>query len=68
MAGAFLWAKALPSHPWPIPQPRRASKVRMAVDRITQRPKGFGFVTYKSDVEAQKALKAMNGRDCRAGK
>ncbi|BFG30077.1 glycine-rich RNA-binding protein 4 mitochondrial isoform X2 [Prunus yedoensis var. nudiflora] len=37
----------------------------MAVDRITQRPKGFGFVTYKSDVEAQKALKAMNGR-CRA--
>lgn len=35
---------------------------RMVVDRITQRPKGFGFVTYKSDVEAQKALKAMNGR------
>ncbi|KAL6279787.1 hypothetical protein ACE6H2_016668 [Prunus campanulata] len=33
----------------------------MAVDRITRRPKGFGFVTYKSDVEAQKALKAMNG-------
>ncbi|PQQ15828.1 glycine-rich RNA-binding protein isoform X1 [Prunus yedoensis var. nudiflora] len=35
---------------------------RMVVDRITQRPRGFGFVTYKSDVEAQKALKAMNGR------
>ncbi|ONI21504.1 hypothetical protein PRUPE_2G070500 [Prunus persica] len=36
--------------------------VRMAVDRITQRPKGFDFVTYKSDVEAQKTLKSMNGR------
>ncbi|KAI5322057.1 hypothetical protein L3X38_031129 [Prunus dulcis] len=38
------------------------TEARMVVDRITQRPKGFGFVTYKSDVEAQKALKAMNGR------
>ena len=28
----------------------------------TQRPKGFGFVTYDSEIEAQKALKAMNGR------
>ncbi|CAL8117707.1 unnamed protein product [Prunus armeniaca] len=27
---------------------------RMAMDRITQRPKGFGFVTYKSDIETQK--------------
>ncbi|XP_008223101.1 PREDICTED: glycine-rich RNA-binding protein [Prunus mume] len=38
------------------------TEARMVVDRITQRPKGFGFVTYKSDVGAQKALKAMNGR------
>ncbi|BFG34199.1 glycine-rich RNA-binding protein isoform X1 [Prunus yedoensis var. nudiflora] len=38
------------------------TEARIVVDRITQRPKGFGFVTYKSDVEAQKALKAMNGR------
>ncbi|ONI29664.1 hypothetical protein PRUPE_1G207800 [Prunus persica] len=35
---------------------------RMAVDRITQRPKGFDFVTYKSDVEAQKALMATDGK------
>lgn len=32
------------------------------MDRRTDRPKGFGFVTYQSDVEAQKALKVMNGR------
>lgn len=32
------------------------------MDEKTQRPKGFGFVTYESEVEAHKALKAMNGR------
>ncbi|XP_022731538.1 organelle RRM domain-containing protein 6, chloroplastic-like [Durio zibethinus] len=31
-------------------------------DPKTQRPKGFGFVTYETEMEAQKALKAMNGR------
>ncbi|XP_050276237.1 organelle RRM domain-containing protein 6, chloroplastic-like [Quercus robur] len=35
---------------------------RLVKDPRTQRPKGFGFVTYESEVEAQKALKAMNGR------
>ncbi|GMN24308.1 hypothetical protein TIFTF001_000522 [Ficus carica] len=35
---------------------------RLVLDSKTQRPKGFGFVTYESEVEAQKALKAMNGR------
>ncbi|XP_058099098.1 uncharacterized protein LOC131243624 isoform X2 [Magnolia sinica] len=35
---------------------------RLVRDRRTQRPKGFGFVTYESEVEAQKALKAMDGR------
>lgn len=35
---------------------------RLVIDRKTQRPKGFGFVSYKSEVEAQKALKVMDGR------
>lgn len=35
---------------------------RLVIDRETHRPKGFGFVTYKSEVEAQKALKVMDGR------
>lgn len=35
---------------------------RLVLDSKTQRPKGFGFVTYESEVEAEKALKAMNGR------
>lgn len=34
----------------------------MILDPKTQRPKGFGFVSFESEVEAQKALKAMNGR------
>lgn len=37
-------------------------EARLVLDSKTQRPKGFGFVTYESEVEAQKALKAMNGR------
>ncbi|XP_044482451.1 small RNA-binding protein 11, chloroplastic isoform X2 [Mangifera indica] len=38
------------------------TEARMILDPKTQRPKGFGFVSFESEVEAQKALKAMNGR------
>lgn len=38
------------------------TQARLVMDEKTQRPKGFGFVTYESEVEAHKALKAMNGR------
>ncbi|XP_058099097.1 small RNA-binding protein 11, chloroplastic-like isoform X1 [Magnolia sinica] len=40
----------------------KVTEARLVRDRRTQRPKGFGFVTYESEVEAQKALKAMDGR------
>ncbi|KAK1549594.1 hypothetical protein Q3G72_004415 [Acer saccharum] len=35
---------------------------RLIKDPKTQRPKGFGFVSFRSEDEAQKALEAMNGR------
>ncbi|KAF3435158.1 hypothetical protein FNV43_RR22245 [Rhamnella rubrinervis] len=38
------------------------TEARLVRDPKTQRPKGFGFVTFKSEVEAHKALKAMNCR------
>ncbi|KAI3782359.1 hypothetical protein L2E82_12404 [Cichorium intybus] len=38
------------------------TEARLVVDSRTQRPKGFGFVTFESDVDAQNALKAMNGK------
>ncbi|XP_038895198.1 small RNA-binding protein 11, chloroplastic-like [Benincasa hispida] len=38
------------------------SEARLIRDPKTQRPKGFGFVTFQSPVEAKKALQAMNGR------
>ncbi|KAJ7980894.1 RNA-binding family protein [Quillaja saponaria] len=38
------------------------TEARLVKDPITQRPKGFGFVTYESEIEAAKAVKAMNGR------
>ncbi|KAK3410007.1 hypothetical protein EUGRSUZ_J02066 [Eucalyptus grandis] len=37
-------------------------EVRLVKDPSTQRPKGFGFVAYESEVEADRALKALNGR------
>ncbi|XP_021278723.1 small RNA-binding protein 11, chloroplastic-like [Herrania umbratica] len=37
-------------------------EAKLIRDPKTQRPKGFGFVTFETENEAQKALKAMNGR------
>ncbi|MDB6096766.1 MAG: glycine-rich RNA-binding protein 4, mitochondrial-like [Francisellaceae bacterium] len=43
--------------------------VKLPVDRDTKRPRGFGFVTFESDAEAEKALALdgtnLNGRDIR---
>ncbi|KAG5028449.1 hypothetical protein AAZX31_05G069500 [Glycine max] len=36
--------------------------VTQALDPITKRPKGFSFVSFKSEIEAEKAFKAINGR------
>ncbi|XP_060667456.1 small RNA-binding protein 11, chloroplastic isoform X2 [Ziziphus jujuba] len=38
------------------------TEARLVRDPKTQRPKGFGFVTFDSEVEARNALKALNGR------
>ncbi|RVW56984.1 Small RNA-binding protein 11, chloroplastic [Vitis vinifera] len=38
------------------------TQARLIKDPKTQRPKGFGFVKFESEVDAEKALKAMNGR------
>ncbi|CAN1846990.1 Organelle RRM domain-containing protein 6, chloroplastic [Linum perenne] len=37
-------------------------QARLVVDPRTKKPKGFGFVRFQSETEAQKALKALNGR------
>ncbi|KAI4323578.1 hypothetical protein L6164_023174 [Bauhinia variegata] len=38
------------------------TEARLVIDQKTQRPKGFGYVSYKTEIEAEKAMKAMNGR------
>ncbi|TVU47505.1 hypothetical protein EJB05_07108, partial [Eragrostis curvula] len=37
-------------------------QARLMRDNQTGRVKGFGFVTYSSQAEAEKAIKAMDGR------
>jgi cold-inducible RNA-binding protein len=37
------------------------TEANLMVDRMTSRPRGFGFVTMSSDEEAQKAIEGLNG-------
>ena len=36
-------------------------EANLMTDRMTGRPRGFGFVTMSTDEEAQKAVEALNG-------
>ncbi|KAK9118337.1 hypothetical protein Scep_016430 [Stephania cephalantha] len=58
-------AVAAPSSSYDLRSLRRYCLVRNETsDRWKNaRPKGFGFVTYESEIDAQRALKAMDGRD-----
>src|SRR4030095_4485460 len=37
------------------------TEANLMVDRMSGRPRGFGFVTMSTEEEAQKAIQAMNG-------
>ncbi len=37
--------------------------VNLMVDRVTQKPRGFAFVTYATNEAGQAAIQALNGKD-----
>jgi len=39
------------------------TEVNLMMDRMTGRPRGFGFVTMGSSDDAQKAIEGLNGKD-----
>jgi len=39
------------------------TEANLMVDRMTSRPRGFGFVTMSSEDEAQKAVEGLDGRE-----
>jgi cold-inducible RNA-binding protein len=39
------------------------SEANLMVDRMTGRPRGFGFVTMATPEEAQKAIEGLNGKE-----
>lgn len=38
------------------------SAAGLAIDSRTLRPKGFGFARFESELEAQNALRTLNGK------
>lgn len=39
------------------------TETNLMMDRMSGRPRGFGFVTMSSDAEAQAAIEGLNGKD-----
>lgn len=40
----------------------QVTEANLMMDRMTGRSRGFAFVTFATDAEAQKAIEAMNGQ------
>ena len=50
---------------WSLFEPHgNIESATIATDRETGRSRGFGFVAMSNDEEAEKAMAALNGKDC----
>lgn len=41
----------------------QVTEAKIIIDRDTNRSKGFAFVTFETDTDAQKAIEGMDGQD-----
>lgn len=50
---------------WSLFEPHGSiESATIATDRDTGRSRGFGFVSMSNDEEVEKAMEALNGKDC----
>jgi len=40
--------------------------MNLVMDKIAKRPRGFAFIRYETEEEAQKAIEGMHGKVCSA--
>ncbi len=61
--GSLAWATTSESLEQAFSEFGQIEEAKVIFDRETNRSRGFGFVTFASEEDAQKAMESMNGAE-----